>query len=71
MVCKAECFTKTEAYRSGHNEAVLKTVWVQAHRGSNPLASAKTKGHLQRCPFVLAESSWDIVTRQLVAVVRI
>ena len=29
-----------EAYRSGHNEAVLKTVWVQAHRGSNPFASA-------------------------------
>ena len=30
-----------EAYRSGHNEAVLKTVWVQAHGGSNPSASAK------------------------------
>ena len=30
----------TEAYRSGHNEAVLKTVWVQAHGGSNPSASA-------------------------------
>ena len=29
-----------QRYRSGHNEAVLKTVWVQAHRGSNPLASA-------------------------------
>ena len=29
-----------EAYRSGHNEAVLKTVWVQAHGGSNPSASA-------------------------------
>ena len=32
--------TCTEAYRSGHNEAVLKTVWVQAHGGSNPSASA-------------------------------
>ena len=31
---------RMEAYRSGHNEAVLKTVWVQAHRGSNPFASA-------------------------------
>ncbi len=31
----------TEAYRSGHNEAVLKTVWVHAHGGSNPSASAK------------------------------
>ena len=33
----------TEAYRSGHNEAVLKTVWVQAHGGSNPSASATAK----------------------------
>ena len=29
-----------ERYRSGHNEAVLKTVWVQAHVGSNPTLSA-------------------------------
>ncbi len=36
---KIDCVV--EAYRSGHNEAVLKTVWVQAHRGSNPFASAK------------------------------
>ena len=33
--------TDMERYRSGHNEAVLKTVWVQAHGGSNPSASAK------------------------------
>ena len=33
----------SEAYRSGHNEAVLKTVWGQPHGGSNPSASAKTK----------------------------
>ncbi len=33
--------TIMEAYRSGHNEAVLKTVWVKAHGGSNPSASAK------------------------------
>ncbi len=32
----------TEAYRSGHNEAVLKTVWRQRHGGSNPSASAKS-----------------------------
>ncbi len=31
----------SEEYRSGHNEAVLKTVWVQAHGGSNPSSSAK------------------------------
>ena len=31
----------TEGYRSGHNEAVLKTVWVHAHVGSNPTPSAK------------------------------
>ena len=38
----------TEAYRSGHNEAVLKTVWVQAHGGSNPSASASK--NLNRTP---------------------
>ena len=30
----------TERYRSGHNEAVLKTVWGQPHKGSNPFLSA-------------------------------
>ena len=29
-----------ERYRSGHNEAVLKTVWRQRHMGSNPILSA-------------------------------
>ena len=33
-----------QAYRSGHNEAVLKTVWVKAHGGSNPSACAKNMG---------------------------
>ncbi len=43
----ALCIPPTEAYRSGHNEAVLKTVWGQPHGGSNPSASAKTqRGHL-------------------------
>ena len=34
---------KTERYRSGHNGAVLKTVRVQAHVGSNPTLSAIKK----------------------------
>ena len=29
-----------QEYRSGHNEAVLKTVWVKAHGGSNPSSCA-------------------------------
>ena len=29
-----------ERYRSGHNEAVLKTVWLNGHVGSNPTLSA-------------------------------
>ena len=33
-----------QAYRSGHNEAVLKTVWVKAHGGSNPSACATKEG---------------------------
>ena len=32
-----------ERYRSGHNGAVLKTVRVQAHVGSNPTLSATFK----------------------------
>ena len=32
--------TNTEGYRSGHNGAVLKTVRVKAHAGSNPAPSA-------------------------------
>ena len=40
-----------ESYRSGHNEAVLKTVWVQAHGGSNPSLSAK-KQAINACFFV-------------------
>ena len=33
-----------ERYRSGHNEAVLKTVCLQGHMGSNPILSV-----WQRC----------------------
>ncbi len=32
-----------QVYRSGHNEAVLKTVWGKLHGGSNPSACATTK----------------------------
>ena len=45
----------TEAYRSGHNEAVLKTVWGQPHGGSNPSASANAKAP-NRVPFCVAEA---------------
>ena len=30
---------RMERYRSGHNEAVLKTVWLHGHMGSNPILS--------------------------------
>ena len=43
-----------QEYRSGHNEAVLKTVWVKAHVGSNPTPSAKQKD-TERCPFCFGE----------------
>ena len=33
-------FLNMEGYRSGHNGAVLKTVRVKAHAGSNPAPSA-------------------------------
>ena len=32
-----------ERYRSGHNEAVLKTVCPQGRMGSNPILSARQK----------------------------
>ena len=32
-----------ERYRSGHNEAVLKTVCPRGHMGSNPILSAPEK----------------------------
>ena len=37
-----------EVYRSGHNEAVLKTVWVKAPGGSNPSTSASV-GRILKC----------------------
>ena len=44
-----------DAYRSGHNEAVLKTVRVNAHGGSNPSASA-TAGTLRECLFAVSDA---------------
>ena len=45
-----------QEYRSGHNEAVLKTVWVKAHGGSNPSSCAK-KGTSNEVPFLAQEES--------------
>ena len=42
----------SEGYRSGHNEAVLKTVCLCGHVGSNPTPSAK-KAHLRVCFLLL------------------
>ena len=44
MLCKLRetaTLIDSEGYRSGHNEAVLKTVRAKAHKGSNPFPSAK------------------------------
>ena len=43
QICK---FNTLERYRSGHNEAVLKTVCPQGHMGSNPILSACPTGHM-------------------------
>ena len=39
-----------EGYRSGHNGAVLKTVWGQPHKGSSPLPSDDMVGQSCDCP---------------------
>ena len=38
----------TERYRSGHNEAVLKTVCPQGHVGSNPTLSVWWRHRLEK-----------------------
>ena len=53
----------TEAYRSGHNEAVLKTVWVKAHGGSNPSASANARHGNSRAFFTLRQREYEITYR--------
>ena len=55
----------TERYRSGHNEAVLKTVWVKAHGGSNPSSSANKTDKPFACPFCLMHYVRGIRTRAL------
>ena len=37
-----------ERYRSGHNEAVLKTVCPQGRMGSNPILSAHTESVIRK-----------------------
>ena len=37
---KSQRAANAERYRSGHNEAVLKTVCPKGHMGSNPILSA-------------------------------
>ena len=56
---------RMEAYRSGHNEAVLKTVWVKAHGGSNPSSSANKTDKPFACPFCLMHYVRGIRTRAL------
>ena len=49
----------TERYRSGHNEAVLKTVWGQPHMGSNPILSERKRVG-KAGPFPFGENwKWD------------
>ena len=60
----------TEGYRSGHNEAVLKTVWEQSHVGSNPTPSANKKGTFvyQKFLFCLSKpQAWYIITARSAA----
>ena len=47
-----------EVYRSGHNEAVLKTVWVKAPGGSNPSTSANETCTWKSVGFLFAEG-WE------------
>ena len=60
----------SERYRSGHNEAVLKTVWEQSHKGSNPFLSA-TSAYLSDgyensiyASWLRANSTWDTIRKQ-------
>ena len=47
------CIIIMERYRSGHNGADSKSVCAQAHEGSNPSLSAKSRKHPQRGCFLL------------------
>ena len=55
----------TEDYRSGHNEAVLKTVCLYGHEGSNPPSSAKTGNPPIRVDFLFCKKEyWGIRTQR-------
>lgn len=51
-----------ERYRSGHNEAVLKTVCPKGRVGSNPTLSAlgKLKSFLFLCGFLCADGGGEV-----------
>ena len=48
----------TERYRSGHNEAVLKTVCLHGRMGSNPILSA-SKALMQISAFVFLRAEYE------------
>ncbi len=52
-----------ERYRSGHNEAVLKTVCPQGRVGSNPTLSAEKELDIQ-VPFLCLDPKKNIVQMQ-------
>ena len=59
----------SERYRSGHNEAVLKTVWGKPHKGSNPFLSAKkevTFVYQKLLLFLSKPQAWYIIRRKSV-----
>ena len=60
---RLETWTYLEEYRSGHNEAVLKTVCPQGHGGSNPSSSAQKKKPKRASFFVGIEFKGGIRTR--------
>ena len=49
---KAVGYKIVERYRSGHNEAVLKTVCPKGRVGSNPTLSAQRKFLVQELPLI-------------------
>ena len=55
--------TDMERYRSGHNEAVLKTVCPKGRVGSNPTLSAQTFQTIFKWLFILAFNSSMVLWR--------
>ena len=52
-----EVIESLQEYRSGHNEAVLKTVWVKAHGGSNPSSCANGEVEFEKISLLPYTSS--------------